>query len=88
MKKEVSNLAEKETSNALDFANMLLAKHEAKMRERELEGLYSAGGPTSVSPSKNENLHIEERNKVGVTVFQSHDTHVDADRKKSLSKAE
>ena len=31
---------EKEQSKVVDFANMLLAKHEANMRQREIEGLY------------------------------------------------
>lgn len=29
-----------EPSKAVDFANMLLAKHEANMRQREKEGIY------------------------------------------------
>ena len=38
----------------MDFANLLLAKHEANMRKREIEGLYS----NSATPSKTDNREM------------------------------
>ncbi len=44
--KKQNNVVEKETCKAVDFANMLLAKHEANMREREMQGYYGNTTPT------------------------------------------
>ena len=63
----VSASAEKDTSKVVDFANMLLANHEAKMRQREIEGLY----PTSARASKVENKVLQA--ETSVTVFASDD---------------
>ena len=42
------------SSKAVDFANKLLAKHEANMKRREQEGLYP---PSPTPPSKTDNNH-------------------------------
>lgn len=43
---------ESHSSKAVDFANMLLAKHEANMKRREEEGLYPT--PTKSASTKKE----------------------------------
>jgi hypothetical protein len=63
----VAASAEKESSKVVDFANLLLANHEAKMRQREIEGLY----PTSAQKSKVENKVLQS--ETSVSAFASDD---------------
>lgn len=62
---------QKETNTVIDFANQLLAKHEANMRRREKDGLYSAGRVSNVS-SKADNHESVSKNYIApnVSIFE------------------
>ena len=67
------------SNKAVDFANKLLAKHEANMKRREKEGLYPPASPTP--PSKTDNNHGQQlqmqfhHNHQVVSSFINHEHH-------------
>ena len=69
--RESSKNAKKEdSSQAVGFAHELLAKHEAKMRQREKEGLYP---PTPEQPTPDSAKQSNNYQMVGdgqITIFQ------------------
>lgn len=58
-----------QSSHALDFANLLLAKHEANMRQREIERLESSTPQVKASPQMLDNQEAEQSASAFVSGF-------------------